>query len=465
MTKENVKKFVFFGLSVAVGIIFSFIPPFEGLTVESMRFAGIFFAMLILLITQAIPDWVTVIGSLAMLVLTKTATTAEAFNAFSGNTMWLIIMIFAITAAIGNSGLLNRIALKILSFFPASYTGAVVALMVTGVAVGPLIPSVTAKVNMIIPVATAATEQMGLKERSRGALGLFSATYLTIMQGGNVFTSGSVYVAFMLGFLTNMSFSLVSWFVATCVWFAVILVGTFLFAMTYCKPKEKIDLPPTFFKDRLKELGPITSKEKITGVVLGLTLVLWSTSALHGLDTAMVGWLAVGALTIFGVMSTVDFITRVPWSMVVFIGGIISLSSLLTSLGWGNFLASTLGPMLTPLVANPWLFVVFLCIFTYLIRFVIIDQITLLVVLMAIFAPVLEAAGISLFVLVFVQWMAGCTWNVPYQNPFMLATLQVAGNKYVTFKEARMSSFVYMGLHLIGSLISIPLWMLLGYIW
>ena len=49
-------------------------------------------------------------------------------------------------------------------------------------------------------------------------------------------------------------------------------------------------------------------------------------------------------------------------------------------------------------------------------------------------------------------------------NPFAMATLGVAGGKYVTFPEMRRASILYMAINLVGCTASIPLWYALGFL-
>lgn len=462
MEKKKIAGFVLALAAVVAGFL---IAPFGALTVESMRYAGVFVAMIILLLTGALHDWVAVLLSCCLLVCFKVASIGTVFSAFSGSTIWLIIMVFAFAAALGNSGLLTRVALKILTFFPATYNGAVLALMCSGTVVNPLIPSVNAKCNILIPVATEITAQVGLKERGKGALGLFTACHMPTFVCGNAFLSGSVYVAVMIGFITDQTFTLVSWFIATCVWFGIIMVATYFYCVIACKPEEKINISKTFYKERYAELGAMSKKEKIAGVVLLCILAVWSTSSMHGLDSGITGLIAICIFVATGILTPAEWCTKVPWTLIVFVGGVLGIAGLMSTVGWSTVLADLLGPMLSGIVGNPWLFVPALCLLTYVARFVIIDHLTCLVVFMAIFTPLMEPAGMSLFVLIFVCFMSGNVWNVPYQNPYPMATLQVAGGKYVTFTELRRNSYFYMVINLIAMVASIPLWQALGLIW
>lgn len=455
------------------------------LSAASFVYAGVFLAVIVLLLTGALADWVVVLGASSLMILTDAVfrkvgimtepvfTMPGLFGAFSGSTVWLVIMVFALSAGIGKSGLLNRIAIAILSVFPPTYTGAVVAMMCTGTVLSPLIPSVNAKVNILIPFATSTTEEMGIKPRSKGALGLFTACYLPAYLGGNAFLTGSVYVSVICGFITSYaaalgvegaSFNFVSWLVAASVWFVVLLAGTFLFCAVLCRPAEKVEFSKTFFKDRLKEMGAMRRDEKIAAAVLVIALLLWSTSSFHGMDTAMIGWAAICVMCATGLLAPSDFNTKIPWSLVVFIGSLLGMANYMSTLGWSDAIAGVLGPILAPLVASPWIFVPFICIFTYLLRFLIIEQNTALVVVMAIFGGLMHAACMNLYVIIFTEFMSSMCWTVPYMNPFAMATLGVAGGKYVTFPEMRRASILYMAINLVGCTASIPLWYALGFL-
>ncbi|HIS96720.1 MAG TPA: anion permease [Candidatus Scatomorpha pullistercoris] len=462
MSKQNIKRIIFFVIAVAVGIAIGSITPPEGLTVESMKFAGIFAAVLILLISQQFVDWTVMLAAMCLLPILKITTFAGAFSAWSGSTLWLVIMVFALSVGIANSGLLTRIALKMLSLFPATYKGAVTALMATSVVLGPLVPSLSAKVNLLVPLATETTAQLGLKERSKGALGLFSATYITAQIGGNAFITGSAHVALMLSLISDNTWDVLSWLKATALWLVVIVVGTYIFSAMVCKPKEKVEFPPSFFKDKAKALGPITTKEKIAITLLVFCIVLWSTTSLHGLDTTTTGLIIVALMFYLGLFSTMDLITKVPWSMMVQIGGLLGLSGCITSLGWSTYIANLLAPVFSPLVANPVLFVAFLCVSTYIMRFVLIDQMACTVVYVAIFAPIIASCGIAQFIVVFCVFMAGMVWNTSYQNPLINVTIQIAGGKYVPFSEARKASWAFMVIFLAACLASVPVWTAFG---
>lgn len=468
MDKKGIKRLVFVLVSILVAIIIGNLePPSAKLGPASMRFMGIFVGMLILLITQVIEDWVVMLLTLSFIAVWNVATIPDTFSAFAQNTIWLLIGVMSMAVGIANSGLLRRISAKILTLAPASYNGLIGAIMASGLAVTPLIASTTAKATLMAPLATSITEQVGLKERSRGALGLLAAAYMTTYIVGNAFLSGSANVGVMMGFMKlKEPISWAGWFAASSIWFLVLVVGTYLFCTTYCKPKngEMEEINSNVFKERLNELGAMSTKEKIALTIALLALAAWITTSVHKFDAGMVALIATCALATFGLFTTQDFVTRVPWSLIIFIGALLGIASLISSLGVGTWLATILGPYLMPLISNPWIFIPTLCILSYVIRFVVISQFASLAIALAIFGPLVGQAGISVFVLVFVWYMCGNIWNMNYQNPVVLSILAAAGNKYVQFNDFRVVSYAYMLMCIVGFTASIPLWKALGFI-
>ncbi|MEG0026838.1 MAG: SLC13 family permease [Raoultibacter sp.] len=455
------KNLIFFIICIAVGITISFIPAPEGLDHNAMIYLGTFVALLMLMIKPVIPTWMSSLCALAVLAIAKVGTIPVVFSAFSDSIFWLMVAVFAFATAIANCGVLNRLALKLLTVFPKNYRGQVLSLMAAGFVMSPLIPSSMAKVNLLLPMATAMTEQVGYEPRSKPALGLFTAAFMPSYIGCYAFLTGTANVAFLVGVL-KLDFSWIGWLSATFIWLIILLVGTFIYCMTYCKPAKKLDLPKGFFEGKLKDLGKISFNEKVAIVVIVCALATWITQPLHGFDAGMVCMVATAVLVLFGVLDTKDFNTKMPWGLLIFIGAFIAFTNLMSPLGISTWLASLLAPIITPVASNVWIFVPALCIITWLLRSFIPAQAVVLISLAAVFSPILPAAGISLFVLGFTEYTVGNIWFNKFQNPLILGVVAVAGNKYVTIDEFRKSAWAYMAIALVALMGSIPLWSVLG---
>ncbi len=460
------KKLVWIAIAVAAAIIISFITPPEGLGLASMRFMGVFVAMIIILVAQALPDWVVALFVLGAAILFHIDKISAVLAPLGQPIIWLVFGVLALAVGIGNSGLMRRIAYKILTLFPTSYKGTVLSMITTSAVLSPLISSSLAKASILAPVATSITEGCGLKERSRGALGIFIASFIPAYYFGNVFISGSANVGVMMGLMKGVTLDYLGWMTAASIFGITMLVGTYIFCMTYCKPKagEMGDLSPEIVKQRLVDLGPMGFKEKYALVIIVLALTAWIFASKIGVDAGTVAIIAVALLAAVGLFTKED-LAKVPWTLILFIGMLLSIASAMSSLGVSAWLSKILGPVLSPMMGSPWVFIPLLCILVFLMRFVIVSNLANIAILLAIFGPLMEPAGMSMFVLIFVAFNCGSMWNVAYQNPLPLAALAAGGGKYVTFNEFRYGSYAYMIMCVVAMMASIPLWKAMGFIW
>ncbi|MEF9879289.1 MAG: SLC13 family permease [Clostridia bacterium] len=462
--KLPVKNVVLVVISVLVGTIIACLPCPEGLSQEALTYAGIFIGMLIAIISKGLPDWAAVTVACALCVLCNVAKIQVIFGSWSSSITWLILAAFIFSAACAKSGLMQRIAIWLLTLFPKNWRGQVLSLMAAGLVMAPVVPSPVAKAQIVCPMATAMTEVCGYEKKSRGAIGHLSAIFMPSYLGSYTFLTGSTNVAYMIGIM-GLSFSYFEWLQLTGLWLVILLIVCFVYCMKFTNPRksEQIDVPDGYFKEKLKELGAWKSEEKATGIILVLTLVAWVTNSVTKFDSGMICLVAIGALVLFNVLNTKDLSTKVPWNVVLFIGGIITLGNVLGAVGLSDWIAATLAPYLGWMTASVWLFVPCVIILTWLLRLVVPAQGIALIIISTIFAGLATDAGISVFVLCFVEYTCGQIWFTSYQNPLVLGAIAPAGNEYVTIREFRKTSIAYAVACIIGCFASIPIWSMMGF--
>lgn len=413
MSKDVRKKLLFVLLAIAVMLVIGFVPAeTEAMSRTAWQYLGIFGLMLVLLITAALPDWATCLAVLALLVVFKIGTVSEVMSQFGSSTVWLVIGIFTLSIGLNNSGFLKRIALWIVTKFPGTYRGQVTAMFVSGLITAPLIPSSLAKTGVLSPLTAQVSEASGIEPSSKPALGIWTACFMPTYYFGCAFMSGSAYVALMIGFMGGMEFTWGSWFSALWPWLVVSIVLTYLFCSVICKPKQTTATFSTeFIKEQYKALGPMSKKEKQGIVILLVCLILWLTQSVHKIDAGMVALLGSAAMAFCGLITTPDLCAKGQWNLIIFIGALLGFSSFMSSTGASTWIAGLLGPIISPIISSPYIFVPCLCIITFLLRHVIVSQLCCLAIMLAIFGPLLPDAGISMFVLVLVEYMSGMIWN------------------------------------------------------
>ncbi|MDX9788483.1 MAG: DASS family sodium-coupled anion symporter [Desulfobacterales bacterium] len=117
--------------------------------------------------------------------------------------------------------------------------------------------------------------------------------------------------------------------------FAVLIVYLFF------RPEKGIRLPQ--FDE---SAGPWSRLEKKTLVITLLTLGLWLTKGLHGMDYSVTGLLGVSALILFGALTWEDIHTNLEWGTALFIfGGGISLGLAMGATGAADYFANLFFPI------------------------------------------------------------------------------------------------------------------------
>lgn len=462
----NKKQIIGLIAGIAVGVGFALVPAPAGLDPSAMRFFGVFAAFIIWMLMGTAAMHVCALVAMALLVIMGVADFGTVFAPFAGTTVWLIIAGFGLAGALIKCGLLKRIAFFIMRFFPENYRGQLASMFTAGLAVSPLLPSVNAKAVLMTPISIQVADAIGFKNHSRGMAGLWSASYYSSALFGNAFFTGSLWVFVILGFLNSeqsAQWNFVSWLSITWVWLLVVIVLGFVAMLMLFKPEEKLDLPKGFAKQAFKDLGPMSRAEKVAGVTIVVAILLWMTESMHGIPSAVVAVAALAAISVFGDFSGEDFRTRIPWETAVLVGGVISVANMVPYLSIDAWLGTVLGPVLTPLMGNLFIFVPIMCVLVYLLRCVEIASIPTGTIFFAVFGSVAIAQGIDPVVLLFILFTSVQLWSLPYNQPCEIAALASSGgSEVIAHGDVVKSSHAFMVINIIALMASVPLWMALG---
>ena len=107
------------------------------------------------------------------------------------------------------------------------------------------------------------------------------------------------------------------------------------------RPDPKFKLP-----DFDENLGPWTSREIKTLIIIGLAFLSWLTKGLHGMDYSVTGMTAVAALVMFGILKWEDIHENLEWGTALFIfGGGISLGLAMGYSGAATYFANLFFPL------------------------------------------------------------------------------------------------------------------------
>jgi anion transporter len=357
-------KWGWLGVALVVGLVVAYIPTPEGLTrtaqlvlaiiagtvvlwaAEVMNNGIASFLMMALLMTVGVRPLLTVPGSNDI---------SGALSGFSDGAWWTLLVVVYYGFVMKKTGLAERIAYYILSLFPGTFAGILSAFFLIGLLLSLGIPSMTVRTAIMAPIAWSLVQTLGLAPRSRGcALIMITVIEMAVVPG----------LAWELGSLNGPV--VVSMFAAkkiplTWIGYAqymtvptLILCGLILAAnLLLFKPEAPVHADRRFALGKLQALGPFKRAEVITGLVVLISIGFWITASVHHLPTYVVGMFGLAILNLSGILQDQDISTGISWTLMLFLGGIFSLTHIIPQYKITNWLASIMVPRVAPLIGSP----------------------------------------------------------------------------------------------------------------
>lgn len=274
-----------------------------------------------------------------------------AMGGFSSSALGLVAGALFIASAMEATGLHKRIALYIMSKVGTNVNNLIIGTILVSTVLAFFVPSATARAGAIVPILLGIVAALGLPKDSR----LSALLTITAVQSISLWNIGIKTAAAQnmvaLGFIEDqfsVDISWGEWFLYAAP-FTIIMSVVLFFVMKYMiKPEyDGLNNGKQIILEKLKELGPISSKEKRL-IIYSITLLfLWTTEGiLHPVDSTTVT-LAVFALMIMpgiGVYTWKHVQTSVNWgTLIVFAVGISLGTTLLNTEGAQWFSDTVLG--------------------------------------------------------------------------------------------------------------------------
>ena len=468
MTKATQKKLIAEAAAVAAGLCIALVPAPAGLQQNAMWTLGLLVWAIINWVTNAIPDFVCVFIMCSIWVLLGIVPFTTAFGSFSGTTVWLLIAAMGIGAAVTKSGLLARVALCIMRICPPTFKGQVLALLGSGVVIGPFIPSTIAKVSIVGAMATDIGDKLGFQNRSRGMSGLWSAMYAGYTLLSQAVLSASFFSYIIMGLLpedVQAQFSWLFWFQAMAPWLIICTIASYFAIVILYKPKDVPQLSKDDVTAMLNKLGPMSRDEKITLGVLVVCIVFWVLERTLNVPAAITAVLGMSALLGFGVITPKDYNQRINWSIIAFMGGAINLATAITAVGIDTWLGDTFGGPMAGLISNPYMFVPVIATAALISRFLIVDMTTDYTLFTVILTPFCIAAGMSPWIAAMAAYCVVYPYFTKYQNINFLAAFNSAGgDEKLEHKNLVPFCLVFHIVSILALTASVPYWQFLGLI-
>ena len=490
LVKEEAKRRIKLGCAAAgalAAVVLIVTCPIPGLSYQATAVLGILIMAIVWWITGVLPEFVTAVVMAVLFVAVAGISVGATFSTFASSTWWLLLSAFTLGVGMKTSGLMKRIALAIVRKFPRTFRCQVIAQLVTGTVLGPLIPSLAVKGAMLAPLAMNIGDELDYERQGKRATGLFAAMLVGIRTVAPTIVSASITGYALMATLpadVQEQFNMASWFVAALPWLVVVLVLNYFLIMGIYGRGEKaasgsetVGAPGN--AQSLKQssrggtdlsdnqpipdgLGPLSVVEKRMLAIILVTVVLWATEPFHHVSAMAVGLAALVAMFVLKVIDVPAFKSGVNWTSLLFIGIALGLGSVFAEAGLNDWVMQTCGPAFQALAGNPYLLVLGIGVITVVLRFLIVSEVAYLNLLMAFLVPMAASVGVNPWVLGFSAYALVIAWFAKYQSPIYLAAFYAVDGKMAKHSELAKYCGVYLVTCLVGLAVSVPYWQWMG---
>jgi len=390
----------------------------------------------------------------------------KAFSGFSNPSWFMVLGIFAISAAISKTGLLYRLVLLLIKHFPPNYIGQTFGLAFSGLLLTPMIPHPIARATLASPLVMTLSEILGFKKGSKGAVGMAMVCLLGFGQMSFMFMNGGSICFLVLGLLPSAVSSSVTWGY----WLKGALpLGAFFFLCSYLAvilfyhPKETIKLNPLVIEAQLKTLGPLTTHEKISIITVIVSLLGFLTQPWHHINGAWVAMLCFLILFASSVLDEKAVRADIDWNFLISFGALVGFGNIISASGLTAFIAGAIKPYIEFFIGNKLIFFITIMMAMTIIRFVLPIFPALLVSILTI-VPATLAFGLKPFVIGLVVLASADPWFLPYQNWVYLNILQNTEGKLFSPNQTLRLACLQVLIAMAAVAISIPYWKYLNLI-
>jgi sodium-dependent dicarboxylate transporter 2/3/5 len=345
---------------VAIGIIGLFliwfcIPAASGLSPAGVRTLAILFLMVMMWISGTCHILVPSLMGVALMLLFSCAPPKVVLSGFADSAPVFLVFAFSIAAAVSKSGLGKRLAYNLMALTRPNYTVTLIIYVIISILFGALVPSGSARIVLLGTIGTMLLPAFGQSEEKMSNIGrgLFTALGLTGYMASTGFLTGGASTILTVSLLEKAGYKMTyfSWIILN---LPIVLIVAILLALgirTIFKPEITRADDKSFaeFQLKLKDLGPMSTEEKKTAVIVSLAIIFWIIGGYIGIDYLSVGAAAAVFLMLpfIKVVSSNEFNKKIPWENIYFVAGCMALSAVLTDAKVTDFLAKIAAPLMS----------------------------------------------------------------------------------------------------------------------
>lgn len=460
--RSTLRRVVYLAISIGIPAALWLVSPPAGLTREGWHIALVVLGGAIAWLLEPVPDFAVALGMAAAWGASGLAPPALAFSGFATSAWVTAVAALSITAAMAASGLLFRTALILLRVFPPTHRGQIAALLVGGVVLTPLVPTVFGRVATVAPVARELSQALGYAKASRGSAAIAFAGILGNTIVGPIFLTGIVTNFLIIGLLPGAEqtrFGWIGWLIAAAPAGLVLLTGSAL-ALFAMDPRSGSRASSVVRQTQERSLGRMSQKELVSLAALSVFVVGLIVQQAVRLDIGVIGMIAMLVVIGGGALDRQTFRSGIDWATLVLFGVLLGAGAVLRSGGVDRWIVELITPI-TRSLGHPVFTILLLALFGVIVRLVL-PMVPAGFLLLITLVPAAPQLGLSGWVVGFITSVVVFTWVLPRQYEVLRMVREMTDGEMFSDRQAVAMGVTITLIALVAILISVPYWGAIG---
>ena len=436
-----------------------------GLRENAVVFLAMFCATVVMWVFTLVDEYVPSLFALLAILVLGLAPPDVVLSGFASDTFFLAMSVLGLGTVIVASGLSYRFLLWVLLKLPNHPFWQNSALLLTGILLTPVVPSINGRVALVAPLMGDMAETLRLPRKHPDTTRLAITAFTGASLLSAVFlTSKSVnFVIFsLLQPQTQAQFSWLHWTTAAGVAGIVMLLGHFAASALFLGTREDRHLSRPQLAAQLHLLGRIKGREwaAMFGILI-FTLGV-ATAAMHKVAPPWVALTILYTLLLFGFLRKKEFKEKIDWPFLVYLGGLAAITAGFNAVGLNVWLAKQLSGFGGLLQGHLELFLLALFGVIFVIRLVVPISATI-VIAAAVFMPLADIYGTNSWVVGMIVLVLGEMWFFPYQCSYYMQYRSIVLKQPGYNEKTFLLYNALMNLIKLGALYaSLPYWKWMG---
>lgn len=379
----------------------------DGLTMPMRVSVAVFVTTLVCWVVLDLPETPVALSGAVALAITGTVSNEAVYATLGKDIIWLMLAAFILAAVLQASGLIEKLLLRNLA--KVQSVKALFYLLTLFVFITAfIIPSTSARAAILLPVYFAIAGASDSADFKR-ALALLFPTIILLSAGASLTGAGAHLVA--ADFISRSGGREMD-FVS---WIAFAAPFSLLISLIACELILRLFLNKEERKQKLSQItdnadhSPLSGQQKMLLLITATTVLMFATTALHGIDMPIIALIA-ALLVTSEKLSPVSFkkaLKLVEWNLLLFLAGTLVIGEALLTTGTAELIAQRmLSAFGAALAGYPVLIIGFAAIIATFAHIVINSRTARAIVLIPAVALPLAGLGIALTPLILVITLA-----------------------------------------------------------